>query len=537
MSTRPFLTSIEKKWITFQVLCALHQCHKQKICHGDIKLENILITSWNWILLSDFASFKPTYLPEDNPADYSYFFDTSRRRTCYIAPERFTADVKENNLLVGDSPCYSGNLLPEMDIFSAGCALLELWTEGTGTPPFEFSQLLLYRNGGNDLVNRHLNSIEDENLRNLLTSMLSVNPKERKSAEIYLDMERGRLFPEYFYSFLQSYIPITFSSVPIVPNDDKIMRLHGDISQMIDIITRDKLEDDGLILVAGLVTSCIRGLNYCNSKIHCLEILRKLAQHTTSETILDRILPYIVSHILLKFERKKSYKFLLQIHLCQDNSANVRVAALDTLTSCLCLVSRLPRSDANVFPEYVLPSIAPLAVDLATNVRVAYAQNIATLAETAVRFLEQSQLLINEGPVPNYETELHDLHEMLASTVMSLLTDSQSVVRQTLMESGIVKLCVFFGSQKANDIILSHVITFLNDKEDKNLRGSFYDCIVGIATYVGWHCSLILIPLLQQGNKELYGTLSINLMEFKISSKIKKIRFKLNYLTSILRFQ
>lgn len=60
-----------------------------QVCHGDIKLENILITSWNWVLLADFASFKPTYLPEDNPGDYSYFFDASRRRTCYIAPERF----------------------------------------------------------------------------------------------------------------------------------------------------------------------------------------------------------------------------------------------------------------------------------------------------------------------------------------------------------------------------------------------------------------------------------------------------------------
>lgn len=28
ISTRPFLTSIEKKWITFQVLYALHQVHK-----------------------------------------------------------------------------------------------------------------------------------------------------------------------------------------------------------------------------------------------------------------------------------------------------------------------------------------------------------------------------------------------------------------------------------------------------------------------------------------------------------------------------
>ena len=80
ISTRPFLSTIEKKWITFQVLYALHQAHKFSVCHGDIKLENIMITSWNWVLLTDFASFKPTYLPEDNPADFSYFFDTSRRR-------------------------------------------------------------------------------------------------------------------------------------------------------------------------------------------------------------------------------------------------------------------------------------------------------------------------------------------------------------------------------------------------------------------------------------------------------------------------
>ena len=38
-----------------------------------------MITAWNWILLTDFASFKPTFLPEDNPAEFSYFFDTSRR--------------------------------------------------------------------------------------------------------------------------------------------------------------------------------------------------------------------------------------------------------------------------------------------------------------------------------------------------------------------------------------------------------------------------------------------------------------------------
>ena len=49
------------------------------MCHGDIKMENVMVTSWNWVMLTDFsATFKPTALPEDNPADFSYFFDTSR---------------------------------------------------------------------------------------------------------------------------------------------------------------------------------------------------------------------------------------------------------------------------------------------------------------------------------------------------------------------------------------------------------------------------------------------------------------------------
>lgn len=321
VSTRPFLTTIEKKWITFQILCALHQCHKQKICHGDIKLENILITSWNWILLSDFASFKPTYLPEDNPADYTYFFDTSRRRTCYVAPERFVksfaSEVSQlkDGPLVRDNPCNSESLQPEMDIFSAGCCLLELWTEGSA--PFEFSQLLSYRSGDQDLVSKHMQGIDNTHLRNLISSMLHRNPKERRSAEIYLDQERGRLFPEYFYSFLQSYLQI-LSSPPLIPVDDKIMRLNSDIAQIIKMLTNGEAEscdekcdvvkpinhdNDGLIIITTVVTSCIRGLVHCNSKLCCLEILLQLAEFTTSETILDRILPYIVSCCFIKIEK------------------------------------------------------------------------------------------------------------------------------------------------------------------------------------------------------------------------------------------
>lgn len=61
-----------------------------------------------------------TYLPEDNPADFSYYFDNSGRRTCYLAPERF--------LGVGDKDDGRG-VTWAMDVFSVGCVIAELFLE------------------------------------------------------------------------------------------------------------------------------------------------------------------------------------------------------------------------------------------------------------------------------------------------------------------------------------------------------------------------------------------------------------------------
>ncbi|XP_039693046.1 phosphoinositide 3-kinase regulatory subunit 4 isoform X3 [Pteropus medius] len=271
ISTRPFLNNIEKRWIAFQILTAVDQAHKSGVRHGDIKTENVMVTSWNWVLLTDFASFKPTYLPEDNPADFNYFFDTSRRRTCYIAPERFV-------------------------------------------------------DGG-------LFATELEYMRDPSTPLVDLNSNQRT---------------------------------------------RGELKRAMDIFS---------------------------------------------------------------------------------------------------------------------------------------AENIALLAETALRFLELVQLKnlnmendpnseeIDEVTHPNgnYDTELQALHEMVQQKVVTLLSDPENIVKQTLMENGITRLCVFFGRQKANDVLLSHMITFLNDKNDWHLRGAFFDSIVGVAAYVGWQSSSILKPLLQQG--------------------------------------
>ncbi len=183
-STRPFLAPVEKKWIAYQILTALRDarekdvgphCHVDcevrllnpwlQIAHGDLKSENILITPSLSVLVTDFASsFKKTYLQLTDPADFNFFYDSSGRRTCYIAPERFYADdsdiAKEKHMAesmsgtdLGGSRLLSnagigkrdGRVTEEMDVFSAGCVLLEMWTDGNGV--FDLGELYAYRAG------------------------------------------------------------------------------------------------------------------------------------------------------------------------------------------------------------------------------------------------------------------------------------------------------------------------------------------------------------------------------------------------------
>jgi phosphoinositide-3-kinase, regulatory subunit 4 len=68
---------ISIRWIAYQLLRGLAACHSAGVCHGDIQSENVLVTSWSWVLLCDFAPFKPAYLPDDQPAEVNYYFHVS----------------------------------------------------------------------------------------------------------------------------------------------------------------------------------------------------------------------------------------------------------------------------------------------------------------------------------------------------------------------------------------------------------------------------------------------------------------------------
>jgi phosphoinositide-3-kinase, regulatory subunit 4 len=353
MSTRPFLENIEKKWIAFQLLCAVRDSHARDIYHGDIKAENVLVTSWNWLYLTDYSScFKPTYLPEDNPADFSFFFDTSasdsRDRTCYIAPERF--------LQAGEDPANKSPINWAMDIFSVGCLIGELFTDRKF---FSLNGILNYRlSKGISAENPLLKEIADKEIREMVAHMIQVDPEARYRADEYLSFWKHKAFPEYFYSFLHPYMnlitdpssgqaTLTSGTENLGEADDRIDRVYSDFDKISfslgygDVaITRkhplseDELiplevdipnnrhqasadvkrpPDDGSLIFLTIIVASLRHTARSSSKVRGCELLLAFAERVPDEAKLDRILPYLML-------------------LLNDESEVVKVATLRTIT-------------------------------------------------------------------------------------------------------------------------------------------------------------------------------------------------------------
>jgi phosphoinositide-3-kinase regulatory subunit 4 len=523
-STRPFLEEIEKKWLSFQLLCAVRDCHTRNIFHGDIKTENILVTSWNWLYLADFsASYKPAHLPEDNPADFSFYFDLSGRRTCYLAPERFLAS--------GQQPEGEGEVNWAMDIFSVGCVIAELFLEA---PIFSLSQLFKYRQGEYHPEHSHLSKIQDTNIRELIVHMIQVDPSSRMSADDYLMHWKEKVFPSYFYGFLQQYMysitdpssgrkPVTTGAEHLGEPDERIEQIYNDYDKIAHLLSDggDKslarahslppkpnakvfplyvnipnyqhqvtpapslAIDDGNLVFLTIIVSCLRGTARASARVRGLELLMAFSERLTDEAKLDRVIPYVTQ-------------------LLTDKSEQVKIAALRTLTQILSMVQVVSPLNAYIFPEYVLPRLEAYLPDstatVSALVRMQYAFCIGTLSTTAARYLDMIQALRAEGSLPATDPETEDdlsssthrnqfdsdrriLLETLEKHTKALLTDSDASVRRAMLRS-VSDLCVFFGSPRANDVVLSHLNTYLNDP-DWMLKCAFFEAIVGVAVFVG----------------------------------------------------
>ncbi|KAF9114046.1 Serine/threonine-protein kinase [Mortierella sp. AM989] len=484
-------------------------------------------------------------LPQDNPADFSFFFDTSSRRTCYLAPERFYKPgvETEKQKQAEDPENIFAGLTAAMDVFSVGCVIAELFSEGT--PIFSLSQMFKYRSGEYDPTT-YINKIEDDHIKALIRHMIQLDPSKRFSADQYLVEWRDRAFPKYFYTFLHQYIHSVTESAgessnsgaidssifsnnpdpteprPKTDADEKIERIYHDFDKISFFLGLESPQspevspegtsksilaekqatgvkesqyspNEGALIFLSLLCSSMRNTAYPTSKMHALDMLLSIGRYVTDDIKLDRLVPYIVSCLT-------------------DEVGLVRAHALKTLAKMLDEVETLDVINVTIFPEYILPALQAFPSDKEVLVRSAYAGCIAQFAQTSLRYLELAQLLKNDGAFTGnegdgdaegspyeatYDSALHDLQVAIEDQIRILLVDSDSSVKRALL-SDMTSLCIFLGKQRVDDVLLSHMITYLNGR-DWMLRSAFFESIVGVGTFVGGRSlEEYILPLMVQ---------------------------------------
>ena len=440
-----------------------------------------------------------------------------------MAPERFLGDDDKDD---------GRGITWAMDVFSVGCVIAELFLE---SPIFSLSQLYKYRKGEYDPHHGYLNRIQDKDIRELVSHMIQLEPESRYSAEEYLNFWRRKAFPEYFYSFLHQYMGLitdpSSGRAPVLPEtanfgeaDDRIDRVFYDFDKIsyflgyeneqiqnnaesamnvasegvipvqIDITNNRHRAtsvgrnptDDGSLIFLTLVVSSLRNTSRSTARVKACDLMLAFAERITDEAKLDRVLPYIVS-------------------LLNDRAEIVKVAAIRTMTQLLSLITVVSPVNAYVFSEYVRPRLQQFIsggiCKASPLVRSTYASCLAPLAHASTRILDLLQALRADGSMPTVDPEAEDgvatdlayqnsfniakldLLEHFEAHTKALLTDNDASVRRAFLGS-VSSLCVFFGSSKANDVILSHLNTYLNDK-NWILKCTFFDTIVGVATFVG----------------------------------------------------
>ncbi|VDO21646.1 unnamed protein product [Haemonchus placei] len=520
LSTRPFIVQQEKIWYIYQLFKAIAQCQKANVCHGDLKSQNVLLTSSNWLQITDFAPYKPTYLPHDNPSSFTFFFDTSRHQHCYLAPERFLSSVDYENIHKekGDEWLF-GSLQPSMDLFAVGCVVYELLHD-SGKPPFSYGELCLYqRMSSSDaasflerylLVDRFPSSspnfssfpsprgvlnvtlwceevaktfqflrifrlLQDiaAQFRPLLKLLLNRDPSLRVSAQQVLD---GSVlhFPKVldaFFSYLNAFRPKEITTSQSLEGfeqsqmafhlepDDVIAKLKRDEKSIWERLTECEESRPYAILFISLITANIRVLRSVPAKIvsfsreispvvsfpwlvrlnlkhnrpfiqDAMNMLVKLASLCGPVVSTERVLPYLVCCL-------------------SEVDAQVRASAVYSITELLRPIEPATFEDSLVFIDYLLPELAsyiwiPSSMlsdkrhPCPTHVLLAVATNLGDIAETAYRF------------------------HVVGRNLRNGVADDEISGAENI---------------SGGEILLRHMITFLNVKSDWRLRAVFFESL------------------------------------------------------------
>ncbi|CAK94332.1 unnamed protein product (macronuclear) [Paramecium tetraurelia] len=175
---------------TLQLLSAVKTLHQQNLYHGHIRSSNILLTSLDYLVLTDFASYKPYY---SNKLEIIRNVYESSIQKCTLAPEKYaeTQDIQ----YIPNLTKQQINDLQKMDMFSVGCVIYEIYT---GENLFTFNQLLQYLKPDQE----PLISVEDL-VGDLICNLIEKDPNKRFTAEQAFNQFQDQICADEIFELLQ----------------------------------------------------------------------------------------------------------------------------------------------------------------------------------------------------------------------------------------------------------------------------------------------------------------------------------------------
>lgn len=290
---------------------------------------------------------------------------------------------------------------------------------------------------------------------------------------------------------------------------------------------------NGLLLIVQLLCSNIRHLRFSQSKVISLMLLVRLGLLCSQELVLRRIIPFIVISL-------------------EDHYAVVRACAIRSLRILLNSITVVPAAESNIFETYLFPALNTVAKDSEVLVRIAFAESLSVIAESAKRFLDTEHFMLQMKVVNNtsndangadsasgstsssnvgggssnsllveniFDKKLRVLHDHVSRWINDLVLDvgfvstagggdyhrklnaghylSQhcALVKRALLED-IVRLFVFFGAEESSVGLLAQLLTYLNDAVRVNFNLFFSDILVCLCR-IGNYDVLFVLRFLQ----------------------------------------
>jgi hypothetical protein len=395
LSCRPWLTMVEKLYVTRRLFAAVVELHDHRIYwHGGLSVYNVGLTSLHTVKLLDIGISRPT-----GPLSGAMFHAWYKQHRCTVPPERFAASSSSSSsssnastsLTTASSSNNSNNnnhhnkkMYAAEDCFSVACIITELFTGSS----WDLGEILANELPINNIALpavraccKHMLSIDRlDDMQAYHERLVSTTQIEtftpvltltrRMEDQVCPDARLALLVEDpYFCSKTNQTDKVVINNNNNnqgIEEEDALSALE-DLSKSVETALKDLEndanvtsnnnnnnkddEDSGIaaglynnphILYIHLVLATVRHVQRPSSKVRGLKLLlflqgnsrRHNSRETTTddETRLQRIVP-------------------VTVQLLQDADAAVRATALYTLTEVVAQCTTFPPSDAQLFPQ------------------------------------------------------------------------------------------------------------------------------------------------------------------------------------------